>query len=173
MNNFQYQQGDYVLGEEINKLSKQINFPDKKYFIADISNANGADCGLIEQLLLNKIDKNLVGFCAYNTSANSIGCAILSAIVNYNAQKNNTYNELAFKKLMFTRLLDDWAYQANIRKYVRESAPNFIKALEEKNEDLKRFENKIANYLDFKYNNVSYSLPWNRSFEVEIYVKNI
>ena len=173
VNNFQYQQGDYVLGEEINKLSKQINFPDKKYFIADISNANGADCGLIEQLLLNKIDKNLVGFCAYNTSANSIGCAILSAIVNYNAQKNNTYNELAFKKLMFIRLLDDWAYQANIRKYVRESAPNFIKALEEKNEDLKRFENKIANYLDFKYNNVSYSLPWNRSFEVEIYVKNI
>ena len=173
VNNFQHQQGDYVLGEEINKLSKQINFPDKKYFIADISNANGADCGLIEQLLLNKIDKNLVGFCAYNTSANSIGCAILSAIVNYSAQKNNTYNEFGFKKLMFIRLLDDWAYQANIRKYVRESAPNFIKALEEKNEDLKRFENKIANYLDFKYNNVSYSLPWNRSFEVEIYVKNI
>ena len=173
VNNFQHQQGDYVLGEEINKLSKQINFPDKKYFIADISNANGADCGLVEQLLLNKIDKNLVGFCAYNTSANSIGCAILSAIVNYNAQKNNTYNEFGFKKLMFIRLLDDWAYQANIRKYVRESAPNFIKALEEKNEDLKRFENKIANYLDFKYNNVSYSLPWNRSFEVEIYVKNI
>ncbi len=173
VNNFQQQQGDYVLGEEINKLSKQINFPDKKYFIADVSNANGADCGLIEQLLLNKIDKNLVGFCAYNTSANSIGCAILSAIVNYNAQKNNTYNEFGFKKLMFIRLLDDWAYQANIRKYVRESAPNFIQALEEKNEDLKRFENKIANYLDFKYNNVSYSLPWNRSFEVEIYVKNI
>ncbi len=173
VNNFQHQQGDYVLGEEINKLSKQINFPDKKYFIADISNANGADCGLVEQLLLSKIDKNLIGFCAYNTSANSIGCAILSAIVNYNAQKNNTYNKFGFKKLMFIRLLDDWAYQANVRKYVRESAPNFIKALEEKNEDLKRFENKIANYLDFKYNNVSYSLPWNRSFEVEIYVKNI
>ena len=173
VNNFQHRQGDYVLGEEINKLSKQINFPDKKYFIADISNANGADCGLIEQLLSNKIDENLTSFCGYNTSANSIGCAILSAIVNYNAQKNNTYNEFAFKKLMFIRLLDDWAYQANVRKYVRESAPNFIQALEEKNEDLKRFENKIANYLDFEYNNIGYSLPWNRSFEVEINVKNI
>ena len=173
VNNFQHRQGDYVLGEEINKLSKQINFPDKKYFIADISNANGADCGLIEQLLSNKIDENLTSFCGYNTSANSIGCAILGAVVNYNAQKNNTCNEFAFKKLMFIRLLDDWAYQANVRKYVRESAPNFIQALEEKNEDLKRFENKIANYLDFEYNNIGYSLPWNRSFEVEINVKNI
>ena len=173
VNNFQTQQGDYVLGEEINKLSKEIIFPDKQYFIADISNANGADCGLVEQMFLDKIDKNLLAFCAYNTSANSAGCAILSAIVNYQARNNNTFNENAFKKLMFIRLLDDWAYQSKIRKHVRENAPDFKKALDEKNEDLKKFEKIIANYLNFKYNDVSYSLPWNRSFEAEINVKDI
>ncbi len=172
INNFEFEQGDYVLGDKINKLAKQINFPDKKYFIADISNANGADCGLIEEIL-NKKDENLIGFCGYNTSANSIGCAILSAIVRYIAQKNNSFNENAFKKLMFIRLMDDWAYQASIRKYVRENAPNFKEALKEKNKDLKIFEKIIANYLDFKYNNVSYSLPWDRSFEAEINVENL
>ena len=171
VNNFKTQQGDYVLGEQINKLSKKIIFPHKKYFIADISNANGADCGLIEQLINNKFDENFIGFCGYNTSANSIGCSILSAIVNFYAQSNNSFNKIAFKKLMFIRLLDDWAYQANIRKYVCENAPYFIQALKEKSEDLKKFEKLIANYIDFKYNDVSYSLPWDRSFEAEINVK--
>ncbi len=173
INNFEAQQGDYVLGECINVLTKQIDFPEKKFFIADISNANGADCGLIKQLISKKINKNFIGFCAYNTSANSAGCAILSAIVNYNAQKNNSYSENAFKKLLFIRLMDDWAYQANIRKFVHDSAPYFKQALKEKSEDLKNFEKIIANYLDFKYNNVSYSLPWNRSFEAEINVENL
>ncbi len=173
ISNFEFEQGDYVLGKEINRLSKEIIFPDKQYFIADISNANGADCGLVEQMLSHKIDKNLIGFCAYNTSANSIGCAILSAMVNYIAKKNNTLDKNAFKKLLFIRLMDDWAYQTNIRKFVRESLPNFIQALNEKNEDLKKFEKIIANYINFKYNSVSYSLPWGRSFEAEINVKYI
>ena len=74
---------------------------------------------------------------------------------------------------MFIRLMDDWAYQANIRKYVRESTPDFLEALNEKTQNLKECENKIANYLDFDYNDTCYSLPWNRSFEVEINVHGL
>ena len=89
------------------------------------------------------------------------------------AQKNGTYDEYAFKKLMFIRLLDDWAYQTDIRKYVREGAPDFKEALEAKIADLKIYEEKIAKFLNFDYNNVCYSLPWERSFEVEINVNDI
>ena len=173
VNNFEIEQGDYVLGEHVNCLKKPLNLPDRAYFIADTANANGADLGLVEELIKEKLDPYLYGFCAYNTSANTLGCAIFSAVTKFLAKKNNTYDDIAFKKLMFIRLMDDWAYQANIRKYVRESAPDFLEALNEKTQNLKEYENKIANYLDFDYNDTCYSLPWNRSFEVEINVHGL
>ena len=173
VNNFENAQGDWVLGDLTNRYEKPLVLPEQNFFIADISNANGADNGFTEQLLSKKCPENLFGYCAYNTSANSAGCAILSAIVKFLAKKNGTYCDNAFKKLMFIRLLDDWAYQANVRKYIREAGNDFSKTLDEKTKDMKKFENKIANYLNFDYNNTYYSLPWNRSFEVEINVENI
>ena len=89
------------------------------------------------------------------------------------AQKNGSYNDVAFKKLMFIRLLDDWAYQTDIRKFVRESGLDFAQALKTKEQEFKNYEKIIANYLDFDYNNVNYTLPWDRSFEAEIDVKII
>ena len=174
VNNFEFDQGDLVLGDLINSSKNPKSYDlNKPYFIADINNANGADNGLIKVLLENKIDKNLYSYCGYNTSANTLGCAILSATVKFLAIKNNSYNDNAFKKLMFIRLLDDWAYQANIRKFVRENAPNFLDALKEKSEEFKQYEQKIANFLDFKYNKIDYSLPWDRSFEVRIDVESL
>ena len=120
-----------VLGDIINSTDKEINFMQKPCFIADVNNANGADKKLIRQLFNQKLN-NFYGYCGYNTSANTLGCAILSAIVKYLSLKNNSYNDFAFKKLQFVRFLDDWAYQAISRKYIRESAPEFKKALDEK-----------------------------------------
>ena len=91
INNFSSEQGDLVLGDKINELSKQISFPNDSYFIADVNNANGADKSLIKQLLAQNLS-NFYGYCAYNTSANTIGCAIFCAIVKYLAQKNISYN---------------------------------------------------------------------------------
>ena len=173
VNNFEHAQGDWVLGDLTNKYEKPLKLPEKNFFIADISNANGADNGFSEQLMTKKCPENLFGYCAYNTSANSAGCAILSAVTKFLAKKNNSYCDSAFKKLMFIRLLDDWAYQANVRKYIMETGGDFSKILDEKTKDMKKFEDKIANYLDFSYNNTCYSLPWNRSFEVEINVESI
>ena len=173
INNFKNTQGDYVLGDVINTFNKSFKVPEENFFVADISNANGADKGFIKELIKGKCPKNMYGFCAYNTSANSVGCAILSAVTKLLAQKNGSYNDNAFKKLMFIRLLDDWAYQADIRKFVRESGLDFTQALKTKEQEFKNYEKIIANYLDFDYNNVNYTLPWDRSFEAEIDVKII
>lgn len=173
INNFKNTQGDYVLGDVINTFNKSFKVPEENFFVADISNANGADKDFIKELIKNKCPKNMYGFCAYNTSANSVGCAILSAVTKLLAQKNGSYNDNAFKKLMFIRLLDDWAYQADIRKFVRESGLDFTQALKAKEQEFKNYEKIIANYLDFDYNNVNYTLPWDRSFEAEIDVKII
>lgn len=167
VNNFQFEQGDLVLGDKINAIFKNIDFPNAPYFIADVNNANGADLNLVKQLFSQNID-NFYGYCGYNTSANTIGCTIFCAIVKFLALKNNSYNREAFLKFQFIRLMDDWAYQAISRKFVRESAPKFIEALKIKEEELNKNAKKVAQFLGYFPNKMTYSLPWNRSFEIRI-----
>lgn len=173
VNNFENAQGDWVLGDFTNSYKKNLTLPDENFFIADISNANGADEGFVRELIKNKCPQNLYGYCAYNTSANSIGCAVFCAVTKFLAKKNNSYNDHAFKKLMFIRLLDDWVYQTKIRKSVREAEPDFFEMLKSKRREFSEYEKIIAKYLDFEYNDVDYTLPWARSFEAEIDVKSL
>ncbi len=174
INNFKAEQGDLVLGDIINSIDKKIEFPKSPYFIADVNNANGADIKLIEQLLRENIN-NFYGYCGYNTSANTLGCAILCAVIKTLSIKNKTYDDNAFKKIQFIRLLDDWCYQAISRKYVRESAPNFnfnfMEALKEKEGELNSNSKKISEFLNFYPKEIEYALPWQRSFEVRISLK--
>lgn len=173
INNFKSEQGDLVLGNIINNIEKTIDFPEIPFFAADINNANGADNEFIEQLFENK-NNNFLGYCGYNTSANTIGCAIFCAVVKILAQKNNSYDDEAFKRIQFIRFLDDWAYQANIRKYVRENADNSVKydiRLKEKEEELNKLAIKISTFLQYYPKEIIYSLPWKRSFEIRIKLK--
>lgn len=167
INNFKTEQGDLVLGKTINSNKEKIIFPEFPYIVADVNNANGSDKELIKQLFEQKLD-NFYGYCGYNTSANTLGCVILTGIVKHLAIKNNSYNESAFKKLQFIRFLDDWGYQAISRKFIRESAPNFNQALKEKEDELNKNAKIISEFLNCTPQKIEYSLPWERSFEIRI-----
>ncbi len=166
VNNFKDEQGDFVLGDKINSTDKKINFPKTPYFIADVNNANGADRELIKQIFKQKAD-NLYSFCAYNTSANTIGCSILIALVKFLALKNKTYNDSAFKKLMFIRFLDDWGYQSISRIDIQKTNEE----LSQKEEELNKNAKLISKFLNFNPKKINYSLPWKRSFEIRIEVQ--
>lgn len=171
INNFKIEQGDLVLGSVINTLKKNIDINlNTPTAIADINNANGSDKGLIDKLFDLKTD-NFYGYCAYNTTANTIGCVLLIAIVKFLALKKGSYNDLAFKKIMFIRFMDDWVYQAQIRKSIRENAPLFAEKLIEKRGELNDYSKKISEFLNYYPDEINYSLPWNRSFEIRIEVK--
>lgn len=171
INNFANTQGDLVLGEE--NVSFEPSFGGefertKPYFIADVNNANGADFGFVEGLLRG-LDTNFYGYAGYNTSANTIGCALCIAVVKFLAVQQGTYSDDAFKKLMLVRFLDDWAYQAKIRKEVRETGEKQgTYDITPFTAEFKPFEEKICSALGLKGQKISYSLPWGRSFEVEI-----
>ena len=97
------------------------------------------------------------------------GCrAIFCAVVKYLAIKNQSYNIKSFKKIQFIRFLDDWAYQAISRKFIRNSAPNFLEALKEKEEELNQKSKIISAFLNYHPEKINYSLPWGRSFEIRI-----
>ncbi len=170
VNNFQNVQGELVFLDSINEFKGKIPKFQTPYIIADISNANGSDNGLVSQILESGFDDNLLAYCAYNTSANTIGSALATGLISYFAKKEGNFNEIAYKKLLITRFLDDWGYQANVRKIIQKREDkNFVEELALNLEKFLPFEEKIKNFTKQDFN-VKYSLPWKRSFEIEIEV---
>ena len=161
VNNFREKQGEHVMNWDTRPFDKIFTPPNKPYAIADVRYANGADNAFVEELL-PKIDKNFFGYAGWNTSANTLGSLLAGVKVRFGAGK---YNEPAFKKLQMIRFLDDWAYQANVRKQI--DAPCDIKTLMSP-----YFErlSKVFN-CDAEFSSAEYIYPWNRKFELEILIK--
>lgn len=158
VNNFKNEQGDLVFQDVINSSDKKLPEFITPYIIADINNANGADSGLINQILSRKTD-NLLSYSGYNTSANTIGSALCFGVVSYLAKKEGMFDFDAYKRLLFIRFMDDWGYQANVRKNKEENLK----------EGLKPYEIRVNSFLESSFD-PCYFLPWNRSFEIEIEV---
>ena len=152
--------------ENSNKQAQNLieSIPNtNKYLIADIKNANGADNFLVENILgISYDNKKFYGFSAWNTTGNTLGTVISIGLIKYLAEKFGRFNEQSFKKIQFIRFLDDWAYQANVRKILRQNgSPDLV------SEEMQNYLEKISNYLSYK-NDVKYEFPWDRTFEIKI-----
>ena len=156
INNFKSNQGEIVMKIPTEPFSGIWETPKKPYMIADVRFANGGDNKLVGQF--KPFDENFYGYSGWNTSANTLGSLICGAKVKYNAEK---YNDRNFKKLQLIRLLDDWAYQANVRQKLEKPDSEMCKKL------MKPFEEKAFELVGMRAE-ISYSFPWNRLFEVEI-----
>lgn len=164
VNNFKDEQGELVMGVDVEGFSGNLQIPQKPYFVADILNANGADKCFVEKFFENKIDwNNFLGYGGWNTTGNTLGSIICCAFVKYLA-KNPDMN--AFKKVQAVRFLDDWAYQANVRKVLKSRLKSIdIDELEKK---MKPYEGFLEEKFDVKFPKIKYSYPWNRFFEIEV-----
>ena len=157
VNNFKEKQGEIVMKRRTEPYNDKFEEPDKNYMIADVRYANGADNAFVEQFINNKYKNNFYVSSAWNTSANTLGSLLCAAKVKFFAKK---YNENAFKHLQAIRLLDDWAYQAN----VRQTLTNIMSP------DMNNFEQKVSDFLNYKID-AEYSYPWKRLFEIEVTLK--
>lgn len=158
VNNFKEKQGEHVMGWATELYNKKLIILNKPYAIADVRFANGADNNFVKQLLSNLSLENFYGYSGWNTSANTLGSLLACIKFKYKAKK---YNDDNFKKLQIIRFLDDWAYQANIRKVIEK--PCNITIL------MKEYENILFKIFKYNYKNqIQYTYPWNRKFEIEI-----
>lgn len=156
VNNFIKKQGELVMEWDTEPFNKIFTAPELPYAVADVRYANGADNAFIKQLLPQIDLNNFFGYAGWNTSANTLGSLLAGIKIKWKAKK---YNEKAFCKLQMIRFLDDWAYQANVRKTI--PAPCGIKEL------MTPFE-KILTKKFNQTTSIKYSFPWQRKFEVEI-----
>ena len=161
-------QGDHVFAEKPSSTSKNVESiiklleeTNKPFILIDLAYANGADPNLIDALINAKINwGNCYGYSAWNTCSNSIGSALAIGINRWIAEKKGNLNEKEFKKCLLIRFLDDYAYQTVIRH------PQVTE--EEINTKIKPCAQIFSKILALSDINIKCTLPWGRSFEVEI-----
>ncbi len=166
VNNFKQEQGELVMGVDVEGFDGEIELPQKPYLIADILNANGADNSFVKKFFEKQIDwDKFLGYAGWNTTGNTLGSALCCAIVKFLA---NNPDEAAFKKVQAVRFLDDWAYQANVRKALklRFDKPD-VEALKTL---MQPFEKTLQEKTGLDLSTTKYSYPWNRFFEIEVSV---
>ena len=161
VNNFQQEQGELVMNVEVPLFNGCLNIPDKPYFIADILNANGSDNNFTSKLMSLEL-KDFYGYAGWNTTGNTLGSVISGALTYYKAQKPD---KNAFNKLQTVRLLEDWAYQANVRTKISNDIANLSPEILKEN--MLEYEKVITSKFQISQE-IRYYFPWNRFFEIGI-----
>ncbi len=143
--------------------------------VADVSFSNGADNALMAQLHGRGLLPKLAAYSGWNTASNTLGYSISQGMLA------GAMTPQARTRLLTVRLLDDWAYQANIRGeidatvlgplggnyfYLDNLAPRLTA---ETGQKLQAFA--AANFPEFATDNLQISYPWNRMFEIDVKLK--
>ena len=161
VNNFKNEQGELVMNVDTPLFNGEIPNFDKPYCVADVVNANGSDNVFVDKLLNTDLN-NFYGYSGWNTTGNTLGSVLCTAIVKFKAESRD---EKAFNKLQTVRFLDEWAYQANLRKIFKKEN---LKDEEEIKKQFTPYEGRIKKVFGTEELNIEYSFPWKRYFETEI-----
>lgn len=146
----------------------------RKVIVADVAFANGSDNALMEQLKRRGLLFKLQAYGGWNTPTNSAGFALGEGLLSARM------NENGINELLLRRYLDDWAYQANVRKIGAAqlywlSGDGRYEFLNDKRDGaadncaelISDFARK--NLPNFTGNdNIRVRFPWNRMFEADI-----
>ncbi|WP_312524530.1 DUF4127 family protein [Anaerospora sp.] len=139
--------------------------------VVDVAFANGADNALMTELNNNRLLTRLSAYSGWNTASNTLGYAIGQGLMA------KTTNDTERLKLLAVRYLDDWAYQANVRKEIYREQSDLrddnVRYLDQPNTELealvqKKLRNFASKQLWLKPDSIQVTFPWSRLFEVEI-----
>ncbi|MBR2520056.1 MAG: DUF4127 family protein [Selenomonadaceae bacterium] len=146
----------------------------KKVIVADVAFANGSDNALMDQLRRRALLFNLTAYGGWNTATNSSGFALATGILS------TRMTDAQIDELLLRRYLDDWAYQANVRKTLAAQLDWIAGDGRYETLDGKRdtAAEDCAQLLKFfaEHNlpaftgrdNMKVKFPWNRMFEADI-----
>lgn len=140
--------------------------------IADIICANGSDNFLMAQLSDKKLLFKLQSYGGWNTATNTSGFALSTGIL---AKK---MSRASIDRLLATRYLDDWAYQANVRTAIADELSKrpdglaiYLNLGDHESEIFKQTNilmHEFAVEHFPQWNGFVVSNPWHRMFECRI-----
>ena len=139
--------------------------------IADIAYANGSDNALMAALRDKDLLFRLQAYSGWNTPTNSTGFVLGQGMLVPRMSDESR------KRLLYTRYLDDWGYQANVRQNLSATLGYFKGRGDGGNLNEKRARTEasatlrmqtfarwnLPNFVDVKQ--IKVTMPWNRLFE--------
>lgn len=160
-------------GEHFLEKVESLLLQGKQVAIADVAYANGSDNALVAKLFKDKIAWSLAAYAGWNTAGNTLGFALGQGMLRpyFTSEANND--------LMMVRYLDEWAYQANLRKKIRQELlwpkrwrdgkllPKQKELVETRlTEEMKAFTAPYIPWLELSQ--WRFTLPWSRMFEIKV-----
>ncbi len=157
---FSYIDSSKAAANTINLIESAPGF----VILCDVVYANGGDPILMEQLIKRpELLKKICSYAGWNTTGNTIGSALGTAACTIaGLEINNKAISDSQKRSLFTRLVDDWAYQTKVRKELQ-GEPSTQKLAEL----ISPYIKTVSAALGFEPS-VRLSFPWRRTFEIEI-----
>ena len=164
------------LSEEKERFLEKVEshiLQGKQVAIADVAYANGSDNALVAKLFKDKIAWSLAAYAGWNTAGNTIGFALGQGMLR------PYFSREAKDDLMLERYLDEWAYQANVRKKIRQKLvwPNKWQDGKLLPQQRALVETKLmeemtafaAPYISgSELSKWQFALPWSRMFEIKV-----
>lgn len=154
----------------------------KNVALADVAICNGADNSLMELVRKEGLLDSIMAYAAWNTNGNTLGTVISHAIISsyYKQEGMNKppQHDSHTKRFFYSRLVEDWGYQAVVRKYVSyEVLPTIGLTPRTLGDQLPQItqlvEKELTNFVRSKLNDLSFTItlenvhmPWRRMFEV-------
>lgn len=139
--------------------------------IVDVYFANGSDNTLMNLLSKNDLLYRVAAYNGWNTASNTIGYAVAQAILA------PEMSEADHKNMLTEQYIDNWAYQANVRKNIaritEKETDNLVPTPEIKEEMIAEVQEFAAKKLKLNPATVSANFPWNRLFEINALVSPI
>ena len=162
--------GSLTLEQKRTSVHRLLELVKQPLAIADVAFANGGDPELITPLIDAQFSfLDLFAYAGWNTPGNSIGTTVAMALLTWHAKRTGRFNVQAHTQLLLTRFLDDWGYQACVRKQLRASDLPAAEAEANLNQSMRKIETTLEPVLDIaQLRPKSYSLPCQRYFEIEI-----
>lgn len=131
--------------------------------LVDLLHPNGGSLELLQEINY----QDLLAYSAWNTASNSLGSLLgLIGVHGYNPKSD-------LDDFLYERIIDDCFYQTVVRRKVNQNlvqqGHNIFDLGEDATEVLGKIDAlmKIVT-LDVKRNNFKLTLPWNRTFEIDI-----
>lgn len=154
--------------EFINHVKKVIN-QGIPVSMVDVYFANGSDNTLMNLMKKDNLLYKITAYNGWNTASNTIGYAIAQAILAPEMKESDR------KNMLTEQYLDNWAYQANIRKKMIRMAGNSTDSKPSpkiKTEMIAQLQEFAKKNLGVNPATVTADFPWNRFFEINVVVSS-